>query len=69
MRRAALKQSELISSIGWKNGDMEIRYRPDGAVFVYRRVPYTIYTALQRSKNPGHNWLAIRDQYTYDRIR
>jgi len=65
MRRQALKQSELISSMGWRDGNLEIRYREDGAVFVYFKVPYSTYEALQRSKNPGHDWLKIRDLYKY----
>jgi hypothetical protein len=65
MRRQALKQSELISSMGWRDGNLEIRYRDDGAVFVYLRVPYVIYEALQRSKNPGQDWLKIRDLFKY----
>ena len=65
MRRGTLKQSELIQSIGWKDGNMEIKYRDDGAIFVYLRVPYATYEALQRSKNPGQDWLKIRDLYKY----
>jgi len=65
MRRGVLKQSELIQSIGWKDGNMEIKYRDDGAVFVYLQVPHAIYLALQRSKNPGQDWLKIRDRYKY----
>lgn len=65
MRRKALKQSELISSMGWRDGNLEIRYRDDGAVFVYFKVPYSTYEALQRSKNPGQDWLKIRDLYKY----
>ncbi len=40
MRREALKQSELISSMGWRDGIFEIRYRDAGAVFVYFSVPF-----------------------------
>jgi len=65
MRRAALKQSELISSMGWRDGNLELRYREDGAVFVYFKVPHATYEALQRSKNPGQDWLKIRDLYKY----
>ncbi len=65
MRRGVLKQSELIQSIGWKDGNMEIKYRDDGAVFVYFAVPFSIYAALKRSENPGQAWLKIRDQYKY----
>jgi hypothetical protein len=65
MRRQALKQSELISSMGWRDGNLEIRYRADGEVFVYLRVPHAIYVALQRSKNPGQDWLKIRDLFKY----
>ncbi len=65
MRRQALKQSELISSMGWREGNLEIRYRDDGAIFVYFHVPYATYVALQRSKNPGQDWLKIRDLYKY----
>jgi len=65
MRRQALKQSELISSMGWRDGNLEIRYRADGEVFVYFKVPYSTYEALQRSKNPGQDWLKIRDLYKY----
>ena len=65
MRRKALKQSELISSMGWHDSNLEIRYRDAGAIFVYLRVPYAIYLALQRSKNPGQDWLKIRDLFKY----
>jgi hypothetical protein len=68
MKRDQLKQSELIQSIGWKNGNVEIKYRDDGAVFVYFKIPYTTYTALKRSKNPGKEWLQIRDQYSYKQV-
>jgi hypothetical protein len=68
MRRAALKQSELISSMGWRDGDLEIRYRDDGAVFIYFSVPFPIYMALKRSKNPGQDWLKIRSQYKYREV-
>jgi hypothetical protein len=68
MRRGALKQSELISSMGWRDGDLEIRYRDDGAVFMYFAVPFSVYTALKRSKNPGQDFLKIRDSYRYHRV-
>ena len=68
MRRGALQQSELIQSIGWRDGNMEIKYRDDGAVFVYYAVPFSIFTALKRSKHPGTDWLAIRDQYKFKRV-
>ncbi len=68
MRREALKQSELISSMGWRDGNMEIRYRDDGAVFIYYAVPFTTYMALKRGKHPGTDWLCIRDQYPYKRV-
>jgi len=68
MRRGALKQSGLIQSIGWRDGNMEIKYRDDGVVFVYLNVPFTIYMALKRSKNPGQDWLKIRDQYKYREV-
>ena len=51
--------------MGWRDGNLEIRYRDDGAVFVYFKVPYSTYEALQRSKNPGQDWLKIRDLYKY----
>ena len=68
MKREALKQSELIQSIGWKDGNLEIKYRQDGAVFVYSAVPFPVYTQLKRSKNPGRDFLKIRDQYNYEQI-
>jgi hypothetical protein len=37
MRRGALKHSELIQNIGCRDGNMEIKYRDDGAVFVLLR--------------------------------
>jgi hypothetical protein len=68
MRRGVLKQSELIQSIGWKDQNMEIKYRDDGAVFVYFNVPFSIYIRLKSSENPGQEWLKIRDQYKYREI-
>jgi hypothetical protein len=68
MKRGVVKQSELIQSIGWKDGNMEIKYRDDGAVFVYFAVPFSIYMALKHSKNPGQDWLKIRDQYRYHAV-
>jgi hypothetical protein len=68
MRRGVLEQSELIQSIGWKDGNMEIKYRDDGAVFVYFGVPFTTYMALKRSKNPGQDWLKIRSQYKHREV-
>ena len=47
---------------------MEIKYREDGAVFVYSGVSKSLYEALTRSKNPGQEWLRIRDQYNYQRV-
>jgi hypothetical protein len=60
--------SDLISSLGWSEGNLEVRYSADGAVFVYFKFPYSTYTALKRSKHPGSDFLAIRDQYAYKRI-
>jgi hypothetical protein len=68
MKREALKQSELIQSIGWNLNKMEVKYREDGAIFVYSDVPFTTFRALQRSKHPGEDWLEIRDQYSYKRV-
>ncbi len=67
MRRQVLKQSELIQSIGYKDGQMEIKYREDGAVFSYA-VSKSLYEALKRSPNPGSEWLEIRDSYDYKKI-
>jgi hypothetical protein len=52
MRRQTLKQSELIQSIGYKDGQMEIKYRDDGAVFIYSGVSEGLYKALLRSPHP-----------------
>jgi hypothetical protein len=68
MRCAALKQSELISSIGWRDGNLEIRYRADGAVFIYSGVARSLFEALKRSPHPGEAWLKIRDSYDYQRV-
>ena len=68
MRRGALQQSELIQSIGWRDGNMEIKYRDDGTVFVYFSVPFSTYAALKRSKHPGEDWLRIRSQYKFKRV-
>jgi hypothetical protein len=68
MKRNTLKQSELIQSLGWRDNNMEVKYRDDGAVFVYFGVPFMTYAALKRSKNPGREWLQIRDQYKYKQI-
>jgi len=68
MRRGTLQQSELIQSIGWRDGNIEVKYRDDGAVFLYYAVPFTTYMALKRSKHPGTDWLSIRDQYRYKRL-
>jgi hypothetical protein len=68
MRRAALKQSELISSMRWRDGDLEIRYRDDGAVFVYVKVPYSVYLHLKASKTPGELWLQMRDHFDYEKV-
>ncbi len=54
--------------MGWRDGNLEIRYRDDGAVFVYFEVPFTIYTALKNSKNPGQDWLKIRDKFKYREV-
>jgi len=68
MRRGVLTQSELIQSIGWKEGQMEIKYRDDGAVFIYTGVSRSLYEALKRSPHPGEDWLKIRDSYSYRRV-
>jgi KTSC domain-containing protein len=65
MRRSAVQHSELIQSMGWKSGTLEIEYREDGATFIYEVVPKRTFRALQKSKNPGSDWLKIRDQYDY----
>jgi len=67
MRRQAVT-SELISSMGWRDGDLEIRYRDDGAVFIYSGVPRSIFEALKRSPHPGEAWLKIRESYSYQRV-
>jgi hypothetical protein len=68
MKCAALKQSDLIQSLGWKDGKMEVKYRDDGAVFVYSGVSKSLYEALKRSPHPGEDWLRIRDSYDYQRV-
>ena len=68
MRRQALKQSDLIQSIGYKDGKMEIKYASDGAVFIYSGVSKGLYEALKRSSNPGSEWVEIRDHYDHERI-
>jgi len=68
MRRAALKQSELISSIGWRDGNLEIRHLDDGAVFIYSGVARSLFEALKRSPHPGGTWLKIRDSHDYQRV-
>ncbi len=66
MRRQHV-DSELIASIGWKNGDMEVRYT-DSVIFIYSRVPFTTFSALKRSAHPGRDWLAIRSQYKFKQV-
>ena len=68
MKRGTLQKSELIQSIGWRDGNMEIKYRDDGAVFVYYAVPFSTYMALKRSIHPGEDWLKLRQQYKYKRV-
>jgi hypothetical protein len=65
MKRSVLKQSELIQSIGWRDGNMEIKYRDDGVIFIYSGVPRSLFEALKRSPHPGEDWLKIRSQYKY----
>ena len=68
MKRVVLKQSELIQSIGWRDGNMDIKYRDDGVVFIYLNVPFTTYLAIKNSKNPGQDWLKIRDQFRFKQV-
>ena len=70
MRRQALKQSELISSIGYNPStrQMEVRYREDGAVFTYGGVSEGLYKSLLRSPHPGEDFLKVRDSYPHKRI-
>jgi hypothetical protein len=65
MRRTALKQSELIQSMAWKDGVLEIKYKSNGAVYRYKKVSESLYRALKRSAHPGEDWLAVRDQFDY----
>jgi hypothetical protein len=65
MRRGALKQSELIKTIGWDNNILEVEYRADGKIFRYFGVPLSTFRALVRSKHPGEDFLKIRSQYKY----
>ena len=44
---------------------MEIKYRNDGAVFIYSGVSRSLFEALNRSPHPGEDWLKIRDSYSY----
>jgi hypothetical protein len=67
-RQKPVHGSDLISSLGWKDGSLEVRYSADGAIFAYFKFPFTTYMALKRSKHPGSDFLAIRDQYRYERI-
>jgi hypothetical protein len=65
MKRSILKQSELIQSIGWDNGNMQVKYRDDGKVFNYFGVPESTYRSLVRSRNPGQEFLKLRDRFKY----
>jgi KTSC domain-containing protein len=66
-RQKPVHGSDLIASMGWRAGEMEIRYS-DGAVFVYFKFPFSTYAALKRSKHPGQDFLKIRGQYNFKRI-
>jgi hypothetical protein len=67
MRRGTLK-SELIKTIGWDDNQMDVEYRSDSKVFRYFGVPLSTFRALVRSKNPGADWVALRDQYKFKQI-
>jgi hypothetical protein len=64
MRRSALK-SDLFTSIGWSEGNLQVRYREDGAIFTYFDVPVTTYVSLMKSKTPGSDWMKVRDKFDY----
>jgi len=68
MRMGAIKSS-LISKIGFSAGPgdigtLRVAYK-DGAVFDYANVPFAVFRKLVRSKNPGQDWLKIRDRYKF----
>lgn len=59
--------SDLIASMGWRAGDMELRYT-DGAIFVYSDVSLGLFESLKRAAHPGETWLKIRHAYDFKRI-
>lgn len=71
MRMGTLAKSDLISAIGFdghpgtQSGTLRIEYRSDGKSFEYSGVSYAIYRKLVLSKNPGKDWLKIRDNYKH----
>jgi hypothetical protein len=67
MRRGTIK-SDLIKTIGWDANQMDVEYRSDLKVFRYFGVSLATFKALVRSKHPGEDWIAIRDQYKFKQV-
>jgi KTSC domain-containing protein len=69
MRRGTLK-SDLIKTIGYDENkhQMEVEYT-DGTIFLYSGIQLSTFRVIVRSKNPGTDWIAIRGQYKFEKVK
>lgn len=66
--RMGIVKSDLISKVGYDDKTMRVEYT-DGAVFDYFGISLSTYKALLRSKSIGTDWLELRDQYNFKRVK
>lgn len=60
--------SSNISSIGYENGTLYIRFHK-GGLYSYSGVPYSVYTALMSAPSHGKYFAAyIKNSYPYSRL-
>jgi hypothetical protein len=66
----SLKESDLFRSASYDatTEQFTVVYRADGKKFVYSHMKQSTAAAIQRSLNPGEDFLKIRDEYPYKQI-
>lgn len=60
--------SSNLDAIGYHRGDLYIRFK-NGGVYAYQKVPFTVYTELEKAESVGKAFHAlIRDAYPFSKL-
>lgn len=60
--------SSNLDAIAYHRGDLYIRFK-HGGVYAYQKVPFAIYTELEKSESVGKAFHAlIRDNYAFSKL-